>query len=90
MAPIYFQANLNGDILGWYVEEVLRPQLKAGQMVILDHLSCHQVSAVEECWSKIKAFLRGPAGQRLEELEKYIAKTLEQYSGMVKALWILG
>ena len=46
------------------------------------------LTGIEECWSKIKAFLRGPAGRRLEELEKYIAKTLEQYSGMVKVLWV--
>jgi len=58
VAPIYFQANLNGDILGWYVEDVLRPQLKAGQMVILDNLSCHQVSAIEEGFEKVGVGLK--------------------------------
>ena len=34
--------------MGCYVEEVLQSELKAGQMVILDHLSCDQVSTIEE------------------------------------------
>ena len=34
--------------MGCDVAEVFLPQLKASQMVILDHLSCDQVSTIEE------------------------------------------
>ena len=43
-----FQTNLNGDVLGCDVAEVFLPQLKTSQMVILDHLSCHQLSGIKE------------------------------------------
>ena len=39
--------------MGCDVAEVLLPQLKTSQMVLLDHLSCHQLSGIEEDVEKV-------------------------------------
>ncbi|WP_268244410.1 IS630 family transposase [Deinococcus ruber] len=51
-AAFVFEGTVDGDAFVWYVEHVLCPCLKKGQVVFLDHLSAHDrteaVDLIEE------------------------------------------
>ena len=47
-APLVVDGAMNGDIFRAYVEQVLAPTLKPGDIVILDNLSSHKVAGVRE------------------------------------------
>ena len=47
-APLVVDGAMNGDIFRAYVEQVLAPTLKLGDIVILDNLSSHKVTGVRE------------------------------------------
>ena len=44
----YFQGPLNGDIFCSYVQELLVPHLRKGDIVVMDNLPAHKVSGVRE------------------------------------------
>jgi transposase len=56
-APLVVDGAINGDIFRAYVEQVLAPTLKSGDIVILDNLGSHKVigvrEAVEACGAAI-------------------------------------
>jgi transposase len=84
-----------------YLERVLRPRLRKGDVVVLDNLGAHRASRVEEvaegrgaqvlwlapyspdfspieqCWSKIKSFLRGAKTRTSDELDKALAQAIK-------------
>jgi transposase len=45
-APLVIDGAMNGDIFRAYVEQVLAPTLKPGDIVILDNLGSHKVTGV--------------------------------------------
>jgi transposase len=45
-APLVVDGAINGDIFRAYVEQVLAPTLKPGDIVVLDNLSSHKVAGV--------------------------------------------
>lgn len=47
-APLVVDGAMNGDIFRAYVEQVLAPTLKPGDIVILDNLASHKVTGVRE------------------------------------------
>ena len=47
-APMTISEPTDGDIFLAYVEQVLCPRLRPGQVVILDNLSAHKVTGVRE------------------------------------------
>jgi transposase len=47
-APLVVDGAINGDIFRAYVEQVLAPALKRGDIVILDNLSSHKVAGVRQ------------------------------------------
>jgi transposase len=47
-APLVVDGAMNGDIFRAYVEQVLAPTLKPGDIVILDNLASHKVAGVRE------------------------------------------
>jgi transposase len=47
-APMTIPEPTDGDIFLAYVEQVLCPRLRPGQVVILDNLSAHKVAGVRE------------------------------------------
>lgn len=83
-----------------YVERVLAPRLRRGDVIVLDNLGAHRASRIEEvaavrgaqvlwlspyspdfspieqCWSKIKTFLRGVKARTDEELDKALAQAI--------------
>lgn len=84
-----------------YVERVLAPQLRRGDVVVLDNLGAHRASRLEEvvaecgarvlwlppyspdyspieqCWSKIKSYLRGAKARTADALDKALAQAIE-------------
>jgi transposase len=83
-----------------YAEKVLAPRLRPGDVVVLDNLTAHRASRIEEvaesrgaqvlwlapyspdfspieqCWSKIKAYLRGAKARTEGELNKALAQAI--------------
>jgi transposase len=83
-----------------YAERVLGPRLRPGDVVVLDNLTAHRASRIEEvaagrgaqvlwlapyspdfspieqCWSKIKAYLRGVKARTAEALDEALAQAI--------------
>jgi transposase len=83
-----------------YAEKVLAPRLRPGDVVVLDNLTAHRASRIEEvaqkrgaqvlwlapyspdfnpieqCWSKIKTFLRGVKARTAEALDEALAQAI--------------
>ena len=47
-APMIIESPTDGDVFLAYLEQVLCPQLRPGQVVIMDNLSAHKVAGVEQ------------------------------------------
>jgi transposase len=48
LAPLVIDGALNGEIFRGYVRQHLAPQLKSGDIVVMDNLPSHKVSGVVE------------------------------------------
>jgi transposase len=83
-----------------YAEQVLAPRLRKGDVVVLDNLTAHRASRIEEvaegrgaqvlwlapyspdfspieqCWSKIKTFLRGAKARTTRALDEALAQAI--------------
>jgi len=40
-APLVIEGAVNGDVFVWYIRNILLPELRPGQLVVLDNLSAH-------------------------------------------------
>ena len=84
-----------------FIAQVLVPQLRGGDVVVLDNLSVHKASQIEAavaavgasvmwlppyspdltpiepCWSKIKAYLRGVKARTRAELDAALAQAIK-------------
>jgi transposase len=47
-APCVLDGAMNGELFRAYVEQVLAPTLKAGDIVVMDNLSSHKIAGVEQ------------------------------------------
>ena len=47
-APMVVDGPMTGDHFKAYAEQVLLPELRAGDIVVLDNLACHKVAGVAE------------------------------------------
>lgn len=47
-APCVFDGTMNGEFFHAYVEQVLAPTLKVGDIVFIDNLSSHKIAGVEQ------------------------------------------
>ena len=47
-APLVIDGAMNGDLFVAYVEQVLVPSLRPGDVVVMDNLSCHKRARVRE------------------------------------------
>jgi transposase len=75
-----FDGAINGDLFQCYVEQVLAPTLRAGDIVVMDNLSSHKKPAVRQA---IEAF-----GATLKFLLAYSPdlNPIEQVFAKLKAL----
>lgn len=53
--PFVFEGALNGDIFRIYINQLLVPSLKPGDIVIMDNLSSHKVSGITEAIEAVGA-----------------------------------
>jgi transposase len=84
-----------------YLERILGPRLRRGDVIVLDNLGAHKASRIEEvaaerdaqglwlppyspdyspieqCWSKIKSYLRGAKARTAEALDKALAQAIK-------------
>ena len=63
IAPLVIDGSLNGELFRAYVEQVLVPELRPGDVVVMDNLSCHHVAGVVQAIES--------AGCRVEYLPPY-------------------
>ena len=103
VATLAVEGAVDAEVFNAYAERVLGPRLRRGDVVVLDNLTAHQASRIEEaaaargaqvlwlapyspdfnpieqCWSKIKTFLRGVKARTADALDEALA----QASGLV-------
>jgi transposase len=75
-APCVIDGPINGDIFRAYVEQVLVPDLKPGDIVIIDNLGSHKGKAVRAAIraAGAKLFFLPPYSPDLNPIEKVFAK----------------
>ena len=76
IAPFVLDGPITGEAFRIYVEEVLAPELKAGETVVMDNLRVHQVTGVEEAIRAVGAsVLSLPSySPDLNPIEPFLAK----------------
>lgn len=68
VAPMVLDGPINGDWFEVYVEQVLVPELKPGDVIIMDKLSSHKRPAV---------WLSGPCGRAARGVRRYADREFE-------------
>jgi transposase len=100
-AVMTIEGSTDAQVFLTFVQTILVPTLRPGQIVIMDNLSSHKVdgvqdamlaagarlaylpsyspdlSPIEECWSKLKEFLRAKAARTHELLDQAITEALD-------------
>ena len=100
VAALTVEGAVDAEVFNAYLERVLGPRLRRGDVVVLDNLGAHRASRIEEvaerrgaqvlwlppyspdfspveqCWSKIKAFLRGAKARTRDNLDKALAAAI--------------
>jgi transposase len=101
VAPLSVEGAVDTLVFDTYISELLVPQLRGGDILLLDNLPVHQASQVEtaaatvkaqvmwlpayspdfspieNCWSKVKALVRGRQPRTGEELNVALKDALE-------------
>jgi transposase len=101
VATLTVEGAVDTDCFNAYLERVLGPRLRKGDVVVLDNLGAHRASRIEEvaeargaqvlwlapyspdfspieqCWSKIKAYLRGAKARTQEQLDQALAVAIK-------------
>ena len=75
-APMVVDAPVNGDIFRAYVDQVLVPTLRPGDIVVMDNLSSHKVEGIRAMIEAAGAELRylPPYSPDLNPIEQAFAK----------------
>lgn len=58
IVPCVFEHALNGEIFRQYIQQFLLPTLKPGDIVVMDNLSSHKISGIEETIKSAGAHIR--------------------------------
>ena len=75
-APLLLDGPMNGASFLTYVEQILAPTLRRGDIVIMDNVSVHKVAGVREAIEARRATLRylPPYSPDLNPIEKFFSK----------------
>jgi transposase len=100
VTTLMVEGAVDTEVFNAYAEQVLGPRLRRGDVVVLDNLTAHRASRIEEvaeargarvlwlppyspdyspieqCWSKIKASLRGAKARTRAALEEALRSAL--------------
>jgi transposase len=74
-APMVLDGPMNGTAFLAYLEQVLVPTLRPGDIVVMDNLPAHKMA-----FAKLKAILRKAAERTLDGLWDAIASALPQFA----------
>jgi transposase len=76
IAPMVLDGPMNGEVFRAYVEQVLVPELQAGDVVVLDNLAAHKVAGIKEAVRAADASLLylPPYSPDLNPIEQVFAK----------------
>jgi transposase len=55
IAPMTVDGALNGELFRAYVEQILKPTLRPGDLVVMENLQCHKVAGVAEAIEQARA-----------------------------------
>jgi transposase len=110
-AAMTVDSPTDSDVFRIFVERVLVPALKPGDIVVMDNLSPHKAcgiaemieeaqaelwylppyspdyNPIEQCWSKIKEFLRSAKARTQRALERAIGRALRKVSAANAKGW---
>ena len=93
LAPLVLNGPINGEAFGAWVQQFLAPELRTGDIVVMDNLSSHKVAGVREAIEGAGATLRylPPYSPDYNPIEKVFSKlkTLlrKAQARTVEALW---
>jgi transposase len=75
-APCVFDGPINGELFGVYVEQMLAPTLRPGDVVVMDNLGSHKGRAVRKAIRAAEAHLLflPPYSPDLNPIEQVFAK----------------
>ena len=100
VATLAVEGAVDAEVFNVYAKQVLGPRLRRGDVVVLDNLTAHRASRIEEvaeargaqvlwlapyspdfnpieqCWSKIKTFLRGVKARTAGALDEALAQAI--------------
>ena len=76
VAPLVLDAPMNGEVFRAYVEQMLAPTLRPGDVVIMDNLSAHKVDGIRQAIETQGAELvyLPPYSPDLNPIERLFAK----------------
>ncbi len=93
LAPMVLDGPINGQAFVTWTRQVLAPELRPGDMVVMDNLACHKVAGVREAIERRGAQLRylPPYSPDFNPIEQVFSKlkTLlrKEAARTVDALW---
>jgi transposase len=114
IAVMSIEGAIDGLAFNEYVERVLLPELRKGDVVVMDNLNVHKASRVqqlirsagarlvylpayspdfspiENCWSKIKQYLRSCEARTRDRLREAIAEALKTVTAADIRGWFRG
>jgi transposase len=100
VATLAVEGAVDAEVFNAYAERVLGPRLRPGDVVVLDNLTAHRASRIEEvaeargaqvlwlapyspdfnpieqCWSKIKTYLRGAKARTAGALDEALSQAI--------------
>ena len=111
LASMLLTGSVDHAVFDAFVNELLLPQLRAGDVLLLDNLPAHKASAIEEsaarakagviwlpayspdfspnenCWLKIKTFVRGRQPRTAPDLNKVVSAAIQAVTKEDIAAW---
>jgi transposase len=111
LASMTIESPTDGDVFLAYLEQVLCPRLRPGQIVVMDNLSAHKhpqvrmlieqagaqvlylppyspdFNPIEQCWAKIKEYLRGAKARLCDALEQAITAAIATITQENSVAW---
>jgi transposase len=111
LASMTIESPTDGDVFLAYLEQVLCPRLRPGQIVVMDNLSAHKhpgvrmlveqtgaqllylppyspdFNPIEQCWAKIKEYLRGAKARLSDALEQAITAAIATITQENSVAW---
>lgn len=111
VACLLLTGSVDHSVFDAFVNELLLPRLRAGDVLLLDNLPAHKASAVEEsaararaeviwlpayspdfspnenCWLKIKTFVRGQRPRTAPDLNEAVSAAIRAVSKQDIAAW---